>query len=365
MANKQIKDTIAASSAADTDKVLIDNASNQTRYVTLLQIWERFAVKPADLTAGTAADDDQIATVTAGGLARKLTLSQIWTQLAAVARTIAGVWTFSAAPRFSSLTQGSIPFIGASGAVSQDNAGLFYDDTNDRLGVGMASPAYRLQAQTTNTTQIAASVNSTTVAFLGANGTVGSHFTWRAYHDGTNWTSKSTSAAIMACTGSAWRWYLNTGLTADATFTPTEVMQANATGLGVKATPTSALTVAGTGQFTGNTTPTGGAGLELNYDGSACNIIGYDRTGAARKTIYVNGLTVQLQAAGVASLTADGTKLVAAVPVQFPSYTLATLPAVASFTRAQIWVSDMTGGAQYAYSDGTNWRKVSDNTVAA
>jgi hypothetical protein len=37
-------------------------------------------------------------------------------------------------------TQGSIPFIGASGQVSQDNANFFWDDTNNRLGIGTASP---------------------------------------------------------------------------------------------------------------------------------------------------------------------------------------------------------------------------------
>jgi hypothetical protein len=38
------------------------------------------------------------------------------------------------------LTSGSVPFIGASGALSQDNANLFFDDTNNRLGIATASP---------------------------------------------------------------------------------------------------------------------------------------------------------------------------------------------------------------------------------
>lgn len=40
----------------------------------------------------------------------------------------------------SSMTQGSILFAGASGVLSQDNANLFWDDTNNRLGIGTASP---------------------------------------------------------------------------------------------------------------------------------------------------------------------------------------------------------------------------------
>jgi hypothetical protein len=38
------------------------------------------------------------------------------------------------------LTLGSLPFIGASGALTQDNANLFYDDSNNRLGIGTNAP---------------------------------------------------------------------------------------------------------------------------------------------------------------------------------------------------------------------------------
>ena len=38
------------------------------------------------------------------------------------------------------LTLGSLPFIGASGALTQDNANLFYDDTNNRLGIATNAP---------------------------------------------------------------------------------------------------------------------------------------------------------------------------------------------------------------------------------
>jgi len=41
-------------------------------------------------------------------------------------------------------TAGSVVFAGASGVYSQDNASLFYDDTNDRLGIGTTTPSYRL-----------------------------------------------------------------------------------------------------------------------------------------------------------------------------------------------------------------------------
>ncbi len=42
------------------------------------------------------------------------------------------------------LAQGSIPFIGAGGMVMQDNSNLYWDDTNNRLGIGTDSPGYQL-----------------------------------------------------------------------------------------------------------------------------------------------------------------------------------------------------------------------------
>jgi hypothetical protein len=44
----------------------------------------------------------------------------------------------------SGFTTGSVPFIGASGAVTQNNSKLFWDNTNNRLGVGTSSPSYLL-----------------------------------------------------------------------------------------------------------------------------------------------------------------------------------------------------------------------------
>lgn len=42
------------------------------------------------------------------------------------------------------LTQGSIPFAGASGVFSQDNSSFFWDNTNKRLGIGTNAPDYKL-----------------------------------------------------------------------------------------------------------------------------------------------------------------------------------------------------------------------------
>lgn len=47
---------------------------------------------------------------------------------------------------FSSMTAGSVLFAGASGTLSQDNANLFWDNTNNRLGVGTNAPSTAITA---------------------------------------------------------------------------------------------------------------------------------------------------------------------------------------------------------------------------
>lgn len=50
--------------------------------------------------------------------------------------------------------------------------------------------------------------------------------------------------------------------------------------------------------------------------------------------------------------------------VQFTSYTVATLPSAAT-AGGQIFVSDETGGAVTAFSDGTNWRRSTDRVIVS
>lgn len=47
---------------------------------------------------------------------------------------------------------------------------------------------------------------------------------------------------------------------------------------------------------------------------------------------------------------------------QAPSYTVATVPPATTAARI-IYVSDEAGGAVLAFSDGTNWRRVTDRAV--
>lgn len=52
--------------------------------------------------------------------------------------------------------------------------------------------------------------------------------------------------------------------------------------------------------------------------------------------------------------------------IQLPVYTVLTLPDVPDSTvMGLIGVSDETGGAVPAFSDGSNWRRVTDRTVVS
>ena len=48
---------------------------------------------------------------------------------------------------------------------------------------------------------------------------------------------------------------------------------------------------------------------------------------------------------------------------QAKTFTVATAPTAADYPRGVIYVSNETGGATLAFSDGTNWRRVQDRAV--
>lgn len=52
-------------------------------------------------------------------------------------------------------------------------------------------------------------------------------------------------------------------------------------------------------------------------------------------------------------------------PVAFPAYTMATLPSAAANQWKAIVVTDLTGGAEPCLSDGTDWRRFSDRSIAS
>lgn len=65
-----------------------------------------------------------------------------------------------------------------------------------------------------------------------------------------------------------------------------------------------------------------------------------------------------------AAFPKDGSEGMTA-PVILASYTVSTLPNAAVYSQGLIYVSDETGGAVPAFSDGTNWRRVTDRAVVS
>lgn len=63
-------------------------------------------------------------------------------------------------------------------------------------------------------------------------------------------------------------------------------------------------------------------------------------------------------------LSLNDANIVAAVPMQLPSYTVAGVPSAStSGAGSMIYVSNESGGAVVAFSDGTNWRRVTDRAT--
>lgn len=148
----------------------------------------------------------------------------------------------------SSFTQGSVIFAGALGVLSQDNANLFWDDTNNRLGVGTATPGYRFdfRGPNSNITQFHIGGDSTDDGGYLTNFVQGDlHLSAGTAWDGTNWKIKNASAGILVMISGTYVFYADTGLTPGNNLTPTERMRLNATGLGVGVSPTEKLDVSG------------------------------------------------------------------------------------------------------------------------
>lgn len=114
-----------------------------------------------------------------------------------------------------------------------------------------------------------------------------------------------------------------------------------------------------------------GSGLEFAVETSASNFksgvileaVTTDVTGASEDFDFV----FKTMAAGAAAAEAVRIKSDKSTtftgPVVFPSYTVAGVPAAASYTGGMIYVSNEVGGATPAFSDGTNWRRVTDRAI--
>lgn len=82
-------------------------------------------------------------------------------------------------------------------------------------------------------------------------------------------------------------------------------------------------------------------------------------------TQFVNSISSEFQAHALRlniALVSDGTETPSA-PVIYKPYLKAALPDVSKFINGIIIVTDDVGGRVPAFSDGTNWRRVTDRNI--
>lgn len=53
------------------------------------------------------------------------------------------------------------------------------------------------------------------------------------------------------------------------------------------------------------------------------------------------------------------------LPVKLPTYTLLTLPSATTWADSLVVCTNLTEGRRVVYSDGTNWRRLTDNSIAS
>lgn len=119
---------------------------------------------------------------------------------------------------FSTLTAGSVPFIGANGLLSQNNSQIFWDSINSRLGIGTSTPYAKLSV---------------------AGEVVGSHFTATTTTDNTfpnlvavnATTTNATSTSFFSATASITDFIAGNSTTTNATSTNSFATTASSTSL--------------------------------------------------------------------------------------------------------------------------------------
>ena len=76
------------------------------------------------------------------------------------------------------------------------------------------------------------------------------------------------------------------------------------------------------------------------------------------------GLPFIFQAIGTTVAQYTSARWTFSAPIQLASYTLATLPIASTAAAQTVYCSNLTGGAEEVFSDGTNWLRKSDRTIA-
>lgn len=176
-----------------------------------------------------------------------------------------------------SATAGSVLFAGTSGVLQQDNANFFWDDTNNRLGIGTASPGVSLDIHGTGTLiQLnGTTTNNSFVQFQNAGTSK-----WRIgnlYNAGANsfqvYDDINTTARLTI---------LNTGATTlNGTFTATSLIKSGGTSAQILAGDGSVITAGTNITISGGTiSSSGGGSISLAAIGTTPNANAATLTGS-------------------------------------------------------------------------------------
>lgn len=111
--------------------------------------------------------------------------------LAAFGNASSTSWSVSGNTYLSQMTAGSLLFAGADGLVNQDNSKLFWDDSNDRLGIGTTTPNQKLSI-----------FNSAADAAIEFSAASGDAYKWTAGLDYSNSGSFTVSSSTALGTNS-------------------------------------------------------------------------------------------------------------------------------------------------------------------
>ena len=112
-------------------------------------------------------------------------------------------------------------------------------------------------------------------------------------------------------------------------------------------------------------TSSGGGRMDIYRGDGSANI---QHQIASTGLITLNRLAGETVIGGASSNGVDKLQVVGSAsfsgPLKLASFTLATVPAASSGPQGLIYISNLTGGAEPCFSDGTKWRRCSDRTVA-
>jgi hypothetical protein len=161
-------------------------------------------------------------------------------------------------------TAGSVVFAGSGGTYTQDNASLFYDNTNDRLGIGTATPSAKLDVNGTGRFSNRITITGVSEYFRNLQtGTSAQFETWYA-SDGT------TRRAVF-------------GFRSGGVDNFTLLNERNGSLL-IGTNDATNLTIASTGEATFSSSVTATTGIFTNYAGGGTTTADLDNTGQIVRT---------------------------------------------------------------------------------